>query len=1058
MDPLIALSLAGTIVQFVDFGSKLISDCCQLYKSSHGTLDVNEQLGLTTADLQSVVSKLRGSSNLVPDEHHQEDAEVHTCQEDSFQQICDEAAQIAEELLNRLDRLKVKEGEYRRWKCLKAAVKSAWSKDEIVRLTRRLSIFKDSLNGRLLLSIRSVVWSCPSDRLIFQLKLTEEIRQNLDAEAVRSSARFDSLDAQTQRILMAILNLGGGMSDEILTSVTKLLCRFQALNQDEHHKTRQMIVDMRKNKWEEEKKTKDARIACSESDNAEANMANAFEGHCCQSRDQVYIADGTVEDIISEIEMLDIDHAEELKIRTSIQRKILEALAYPTMTTRYEDVLEAHPHTFDWIFCDPVAEQLPWSDFRKWLCKGQGVYWISGKAGSGKSTLMKHIYDDPRTRLYLDRWAQSTTPMNSPLCFASFFFWNSGTTVQKTQQGLLRALLFQVLGKHPDLVPVVFPETWAKLYSGTLTLGEQIAPQPLTIGQLTKAFGALVRQQEIPLKLFVLVDGLDEFEGNTQKLCKLFQDLSHANPTRSKFCLSSRPWVEFQECFGSCEMLRLQDLTLDDIKAYVADNLQDSQAFCRLETKNRGLIQKFVREIVEKADGVFLWVEIVVRLLLRGISNRDSISQLWKRLDLLPRELSSLFDALFSRIEPIYLEWASKAFQIMRLSRELSSDPFKKISNKTTALSEHENSDEGVRPLTVIGLFLALEEDLDYDEFKLMSVEDQNLECEDIQIHLTARCAGLLEVATAQTRGKICQESYVRYMHRSARDFIEKDAQWSKVLCYTDPAVFSPSFSMMKSCILSLTMEGYEFPVPLRDMQRNAPQSTASDALIYAHHADGHTATRYQQTKLLETLAPMGDLLGPLRMYRPISCFCFLEHAAEFSLTCYVEDTLSAKDQESRSKAAAALLDHLFQGSEPTSPKMPLVTAKMVNTLIMLGAVPRNLPPQSNEEWAPWSTVISWFPGLHKTPRRFIPRLLETLVAIIKVFLTAGADPTVKVQYCTKDGRLFQTITFDEIIKVHLKPNFPREADELLQAIENAIQRQDIRDEPSRKRRRLCGT
>jgi hypothetical protein len=59
MDPLSALSLAGTIIQFADFGSKLLSESLQLYKSSRGTLDANEQLELVTADLQSVIAKLR---------------------------------------------------------------------------------------------------------------------------------------------------------------------------------------------------------------------------------------------------------------------------------------------------------------------------------------------------------------------------------------------------------------------------------------------------------------------------------------------------------------------------------------------------------------------------------------------------------------------------------------------------------------------------------------------------------------------------------------------------------------------------------------------------------------------------------------------------------------------------------------------------------------------------------------------------------------------------------------------------------------------------------------
>jgi hypothetical protein len=161
MDPLSALSLAGTIIQFADFGSKLLSESLQLYKSSRGTLDANEQLELVTADLQSVIAKLRTTSNIAIEEglsestpgNGQNDGNDQN-EEDPFEKICEEAMQIAEELLNRLKALKVKEGKHRAWESLKAAVRCAWSKDEITTVRHRLSIFKETLQLRLMLSIK----------------------------------------------------------------------------------------------------------------------------------------------------------------------------------------------------------------------------------------------------------------------------------------------------------------------------------------------------------------------------------------------------------------------------------------------------------------------------------------------------------------------------------------------------------------------------------------------------------------------------------------------------------------------------------------------------------------------------------------------------------------------------------------------------------------------------------------------------------------------------------------------------------------------------------------
>jgi len=82
-------------------------------------------------------------------------------------------------------------------------------------------------------------------------------------------------------------------------------------------------------------------------------------------------------------------------------------------------------------------------------------------------------------------------------------------------------------------------------------------------------------------------------------------------------------------------------------------------------------MKAFIHEIVEKADGVFLWVVLVVRSLLNGIRNRDDVLVLQQRLRRIPRELEPLYNHLLSLIEPIYLPWASRTFQILRTVQQL---------------------------------------------------------------------------------------------------------------------------------------------------------------------------------------------------------------------------------------------------------------------------------------------------------------------------------------------------------------------------------------------------
>ena len=63
---------------------------------------------------------------------------------------------------------------------------------------------------------------------------------------------------------------------------------------------------------------------------------------------------------------------------------------------------------------------------------------------------MKFLAHHPETRSNLKVWAKNKT-----LVLAAFFFWSSGTNLQKSQEGLLRSLLFEILSQSPELVPRV---------------------------------------------------------------------------------------------------------------------------------------------------------------------------------------------------------------------------------------------------------------------------------------------------------------------------------------------------------------------------------------------------------------------------------------------------------------------------------------------------------------------------------------------------------------------------------------------------------------------------
>ena len=69
---------------------------------------------------------------------------------------------------------------------------------------------------------------------------------------------------------------------------------------------------------------------------------------------------------------------------------------------------------------------------------------------------MKYLRDEQKPERCLQLWAGS-----SRLATAGFFFWISGTEMQKSQCGLLQQLLFEILRTLPDWMPLACPARWA---------------------------------------------------------------------------------------------------------------------------------------------------------------------------------------------------------------------------------------------------------------------------------------------------------------------------------------------------------------------------------------------------------------------------------------------------------------------------------------------------------------------------------------------------------------------------------------------------------------------
>ena len=331
-------------------------------------------------------------------------------------------------------------------------------------------------------------------------------------------------------------------------------------------------------------------------------------------------------------------------------QRFLETLSYPEIHRRQETVSEAYQKTFQWVYePNAVGGSAPrWDSIVQWFERGNGIYWISGKAGSGKSTLMNYICQDSRSQDLLKVWS-SPKEVFTP----TFFFWNAGTSLEKSTEGLLRSVLYQILKRFPAMTPQVYDEHTvpSSADDGHRTFGQTLA---WTERRLLKAFHNLIPQVQTKYRICIFIDGLDEISGESDAAigvvkCMLSADL--------KVCLSSRPEIAYADAFDSCPMLRLQDLTELDIRTYSRDRLQP-----HLQINTQGDVSEIVDGIAERAQGVFLWVELVVKAMIKGLKNHDSVKQLRTRVDSTPSDIEALYAQMLSKVEVVYREEAAHLF------------------------------------------------------------------------------------------------------------------------------------------------------------------------------------------------------------------------------------------------------------------------------------------------------------------------------------------------------------------------------------------------------------
>ena len=705
----------------------------------------------------------------------------------------------------------------------------------------------------------------------------------------------------------------------------------------------------------------------------------------------------------------------EISATKEYYKRILESLYFPDIHARQEGIDEAHKQTFEWIFDKLGNEVRPWDHFIDWLEEGRGTYWISGKAGSGKSTLMSFICHDSRTDEALRIWS-GTNEVFKP----SFFFWSPGSQLQKSLAGLLRSLIYQIVGRFPDLVPMLANSM------GPSQHGFHQLPT-WTEQRLRATLQNLLSVGLIKYRLCIFIDGLDEFHGNHATLLDLIRNLRRS--TRVKFCLSSRPHRPFKDELESSHMLKLHDLTEPDIRRYVSDKLKGVSLKASQIPYSSSTIDDTIDIILRKAEGVFLWVNLAVRDQLEGIRNGDDAEQLRERLEILPTEIEEVYGHMLLGVDKVYQKEVARYVGLVLHTAGWPLFEF--------ALAEHKRIDDIVlfspdisicdigqhcksieeRIATTCKGFLEVRKEMDFEEWQIRVTAPSSYEpgpwnnfaksLKDWDIPLKER-EELTELKFLRRYNR------VEFLHRTAFDFFKNNEQGKGFMKVNNPANSHPQVLRVKAELAGLIV----FPVsPDDDVVTDSLEEIMSGALT-AEDATGVAQPALMDlvdrsiTKLCERSRDLAPDIHWSRVWLPTGCHPadrrslpvdFLGFAAWHGLSKYVEHILGSQSGQPTAEIADYLLRCFVHSLDYC-----LMEPKLIPILLKRGADP-NVETLNGTVWGLFLLVL--YEGCSEEAWDSEDLLCVWARPSVKAFLGNGANFNEEIHCHLKRSLASQNVT-----------------------------------------------
>ena len=483
------------------------------------------------------------------------------------------------------------------------------------------------------------------------------------------------------------------------------------------------------------------------------------------------------------------------------------------MHWRRDDISDPAHTTCQWL--------LEHESYRTWYKDAQGLLWIKGNPGAGKSTVLKQALEAAKQN-------------DEGLILASFFFHGRGSLIQKSPLGLFRSLLHQILQQLPGLLT-----EFASLYHRRCdTEGRNGQKWDWRERDLQNFFTSRVTETAKTLPMRIYIDALDECgQDPAISLVEFFSRV--ADSVAICFACRHYPIISLEE--AGIE-ISVEQKNAPDIDTYITRRIQAA-------VQNEKSATSIRHELIERSAGNFQWVVLVTPRVIQFYRYGKSLSAICTLIRRLPSELASLYEEIVRGAKPddmrqaLHLfQWICFAFRPLTLS-ELREATALDIHSPHTSLKESRTS----------GQYAETDEDM---ERRVVSLSQ-----------------GLVEV---ETHGS---ERIVQFVHQSVMDFLLQ--QGFHLLFEQLPdeplkgsIIARGHFLISRACIKYISMDEVSaFRLPAKDcdpqLHRFKKHSAKFRLIVYAvqnwiAHAEIVEQENVVQDDLVALLQPTSSAISAL--------------------------------------------------------------------------------------------------------------------------------------------------------------------------------------------------